>query len=90
MSHTYKQAVPNEDQESKLALESKWKGTTDNLAHEIGVKNDGTCTYEAKSDYLQVGLTRYLITFNFIFIEVIQCKGSSITLQLNFLCYPIR
>lgn len=50
MSSTFKQAVADANGDAKVGFEAKFKSTTGNHAHEIVVKQDGSASYELKSD----------------------------------------
>lgn len=51
---TYKQGVANASNESKIALETKFKAVVGGQTHEGTLKQDGSYNYELKSDYLAV------------------------------------
>lgn len=51
MSTSYKQSVPDTTTgDAKAAFEGKFKSTTGIHSHEIVAKNDGSVSYELKSD----------------------------------------
>eukprot|EP00347_Sterkiella_histriomuscorum_P019948 403339679 len=53
LSSTLKHSTPDNSGESKVAFEAKLKSTVKGDSHELGVKQDGNCTWEMKGNQLQ-------------------------------------
>ena len=53
---TYKQGVPDKNNECKVQLETKFKAVYSGTSHEGTIKQDGSYNFEIKSDILAVNI----------------------------------
>lgn len=53
---TYKQGVPDQNKDAKIALETKFKSVVGGNTHEGTIKQDGSFNFDFKSNYLSVNI----------------------------------